>query len=316
MSGTTISPQALRRMRRLSLRQLIYFTELQQQGGFSRAAEALGISQPTLSQQIAQLEETLGVSLIQRGNKVLKLTDEGELFLSQLRRVLATLGDAIDKLDGERRSKILRIGIPNYMSYPVVTNLLREFRRRQPEALLYLAEMTAEEMSQFLNERELDVGFMTLPTPSRLNGDMESLTVWEAPYCICLSRRHDLAVKAVLRATDLAKLDFILVPRDYHRNHYDHQVEMLKAFGITPQIVHTDVSTTQSQMALASAGLGGCLLSPATISISDDLVLKETEPRLGSHTLELFWSVANRNPLVEQFCNCARAFTSAGRPRR
>ena len=72
---------------------------------------------------------------------------------------------------------MLRIGISSYMSYPAVTALLREFRQRQPDVFPYLAEMTAEEMSQFLNERELDAGFMTMPTPSELSEDMESLTI-------------------------------------------------------------------------------------------------------------------------------------------
>jgi len=72
---------------------------------------------------------------------------------------------------------MLRIGISSYMSYPAVTALLREFRQRQPDVFPYLAEMTAEEMSQFLNERELDAGLMTMPTPSELSEDMESLTI-------------------------------------------------------------------------------------------------------------------------------------------
>ncbi|MGR9439953.1 LysR substrate-binding domain-containing protein (plasmid) [Rhizobium leguminosarum] len=310
MSDATLSPAILRRMRRLSLRQLIYFVELQHHGSFSRAAVALAISQPTLSQQIAQLEETLGVALLQRGTKLLRLSDDGELFLIRCRRILGMLGDAMEMLDGERRTKTLRLGIPSYLSYSSVTELLRQFRQRQPAVIPYLAEMPAEEMSQFLNEGELDAGFLTLPTPARLMEDMRSQTIWEAPYRVCLSRQHRLASKKILRAEDLAELDFVLVPRDYHRAHYDYQLNALRGLGIEPRIIDTDVSTTQSQMALAAAGLGACLISPGTAAIPDDLVLKETEAAIGTHALALFWPPASNNPLLKFFCDCARSFAA------
>ncbi|MBY5871914.1 hypothetical protein ACC699_03910 [Rhizobium ruizarguesonis] len=56
----------------------------------------------------------------------------------------------------------------------------------------------------------------------------------------------------------------MLVPRDYHRTHYDYQLNALKGLGIEPRIIDTDFSTTQSQMALAAAGLGACLIYPGT----------------------------------------------------
>lgn len=96
------------------------------------------------------------------------------------------------------------------------------------------------------------------------------------------------------------------MPRDYHRTHYDDQLASLRALGIEPRLISTDVSNIQSQMNLTSAGLGVCLLSEKTAPIPDDLVLKRTEPELGTHTLALFWSPENRNPLLQVFRKCLR----------
>ena len=151
MSGNPIEPSILRRMRNVSLRQLIYFDELARQSGFNRAAKSLAISQPTLSQQISQLETTLGVRLVERGNRLLRLTPEGQFLLGQAQRVLDIFGDAIETLEGRRNARELKIGIPNYMSYPATTQLLQRFRKSHPASDFFLTELSAEELSQKLN---------------------------------------------------------------------------------------------------------------------------------------------------------------------
>jgi len=293
-------------LRRISLRQLIYLVELKRCGGFGRAAQALAISQPTLSHQIAQLEATLGVILVERGTRLLRLTARGELLAARASRILGLLDETIDLLDSHDDKKELRIGIPSYMSYPAVTELLASFREVARDAQLFLVEMTAEQMSDKLNEGEIDAGFLSLPTPDRLLDEMISLPIWEAPYLICLPKRHPLAGKPALHAKDLEQLDIVLAPREYHRAHYDHQLEALRALGIVPRIVHADVATTQSQMALTAAGVGACLLSEGANPILRELVLKKTEPALCNHRLALFWSPANRNALLERFVAEAR----------
>ncbi|WP_244670023.1 LysR family transcriptional regulator [Kaistia sp. 32K] len=301
----------MRKMRRLTLRHFLYLQELHRHGSFSRAATALAISQPTLSQQIAQMEEILGVELVERGPRLLKLTDDGRLMLERSRKILTLLGDTIDMLSGERQTATLRVGIPGYMSYPIVSDILRAFRESNSGVVTYLAELPAEEMSLMLNEGEIDIGFLSLPTPTRLDETMASQTIWEAPLLVCLQKQDALAARPYLTADDLRQLDFVLIPREYHRSHYDNQLASLKAFGFDPRLVRTDVSTVQSQMGLTSAGLGACLLSENTVPIPDDLVLKPTKPELCTHALALFWSPENRNPYLRNFqrvaAECARS---------
>lgn len=304
MVNPTISPALLRRLRRLSLRQLIYFMELERYGGFGRAAQALAISQPTLSQQISQLEQELGVKLIDRTTRRFVLTDEGRALQARLRRSLKQLADAISEVTSHSDAQPLSIGIPNYTTYPLVADTLRRFIAAVPGSMPRLVEVSAEEMSQLLNDGELDAGFLTLPTPVRLSRRMASLAVWEAPLLFCLRKNHEFASLPELLPQHVAALDIVLVPRDYHRTHYDYQIACLRALGIEPRLVETDVTNIQSQMALTSAGIGVCLLSADTAPLPPDLLLKPSKPELGRHRLSLFWSEENESPLLKRFKRC------------
>ncbi|MCZ7463989.1 LysR family transcriptional regulator [Rhizobium rhizogenes] len=304
MVNPTIAPAMLRRLRRLSLRQLIYFMELERYGGFSRAAQALAISQPTLSQQISQLEEELGVKLIDRTTRRFVLTDEGRELQIRLRRIMKQLGDAVSEVSSHHKGEALSIGIPNYTTYPVISETLRRFIAAISGAMPRLIEVPAEEMSQLLNDGELDAGFMTVPTPVRLSPRMASLVAWEAPLLFCLQKTHPFASLPALSPEHVATLDIVLVPRDYHRAHYDHQLGCLRSLGIEPRLIETDVTNIQSQMALTSAGIGVCLLSADTALLPPDLVLKPSLPELGRHQLLLFWADDNINPQLRQFRRC------------
>lgn len=309
MVNPTISPAMLRRLRRLSLRQLIYFMELERYGSFGRAAQALAISQPTLSQQISQLEGELGVKLIDRTTRRFVLTDEGRALQMRLRRTMKQLADAVSEVTSHTDSQALSIGIPNYTTYPVVSEVLRRFIAAAPGSMPRLVEVPAEEMSQLLNDGELDAGFLTVPTPVRLSARMASLVAWEAPLLFCLHKSHPFAALPTLLPEHVAELDIVLVPRDYHRTHYDHQIGCLRALGIEPRLVETDVTNIQSQMALTAAGIGACLLSAETAPLPPDLVLKSSMPELGRHQLSLFWLEDNENQHLKRFKRCLLELT-------
>lgn len=306
MANPTISPMMLRRLRRLSLRQLIYFLELERHGGFGRAAKALAISQPTLSQQIMQLETEIGVKLIERSTRRFVLTPEGALLSKRLRRAMAYLSEAISSVEGDRRQNSLSIGIPHHTAYPIVTETLRRFVIRSRGVMPQLLEIAAEEMSQMLSDGEIDAGFMSLPTPARLSRDVAFMPVWQTPLLFCLPRTHPFASLDVLLAEHIAQLDIVLVPRDYHRTLYDYQLACLRKFGIEPRLIKTDVTSIQSHMALTSAGMGSCLL-PDITPLPSDLVLRPSLPELGTHELALFWRRDCDMGQIEALRSAARA---------
>ena len=131
-------------------RHINYFLAVAEHGSFTRAASALHVSQPALSQQIRQLEESLGVPLFDRSGRTIRLTDAGEVWRQYASRALQELGAgkrAIhDVADLTRGS--LRIAVtPTFTSY-FIGPLMADFYARYPGITLQLQEMSQEKIER------------------------------------------------------------------------------------------------------------------------------------------------------------------------
>lgn len=142
------------------LRHIHYFLAVAEHRGFTRAAEALHVSQPALSQQIRQLEETLDAQLFDRSGRAIRLTDAGEIYLNYARQALQALKagsraihDVEDLSCGE-----LKVGVtPTFTAY-LTGPLLAAFHARHPGVTLQLREMSQEAIELLLARDELDIG--------------------------------------------------------------------------------------------------------------------------------------------------------------
>jgi DNA-binding transcriptional LysR family regulator len=145
------------------IRHLHYLSALAKERHFARAAVACHVTQPTLSAGIKQLEETIGVLIVERGQRFIGLTAEGERVLSWAQRVLADYDSLTQEL-GEMREGLagrLRIGaIP--VALPVVQHLTREFGRRHPQAAISVRSVSSIDIQRGLDDFSLDVGLTYL----------------------------------------------------------------------------------------------------------------------------------------------------------
>ncbi|MFJ4708860.1 transcriptional regulator CynR [Streptomyces anulatus] len=144
----------------LELRHLRYLLAVAEHGNFTRAAEELHISQPTLSQQIKQLERTLGVQLLDRTGRTVRLTDTGAVYTDHARRALRDLAAAeraVHDVQDLSRGH-LRLGVtPTFTAY-LVGPLTAEFHTRHPGISLTLVEMTQDRIEAALLTDDLDLG--------------------------------------------------------------------------------------------------------------------------------------------------------------
>jgi LysR family cyn operon transcriptional activator len=142
------------------LRHIRYFLAVAEHGNFSRAAEALHVSQPTLSQQIRQLEETLQAPLLDRSGRAITLTDAGVAYLAYARRALQDLEAGRRAIHdvGELSRGALRVAMtPTFTAY-LIGRLVDGFNSRYPGITLTIQEMAQERMEALLNDDALDVG--------------------------------------------------------------------------------------------------------------------------------------------------------------
>lgn len=145
------------------IRQLIYLDALARERHFRKAAEVCNVSQPTLSAAIVQLEEELGVLIVERGRRFQGLTKEGEAVLAHARRILAE-ADLMKASIAELREGIsgrIRIGaIPTAL--PMIAHLTAPFSSRYPAVSLTVLSLTSNEIQNRIDNFELDVGLTYL----------------------------------------------------------------------------------------------------------------------------------------------------------
>jgi len=154
----------------LAIRHLRYFLAVAEAGSFSRAADRLGISQPSVSQQMRDLEAALRVSLFQRRGKRILLTSTGFIFQEHARVLLRQLENFLDELGhepGQMRGS-LHLGVIPVLNVPLVPRLLELFEPKHPGISLIVEEISSTEIETALEEGRMDVGlgFLTRHSPN------------------------------------------------------------------------------------------------------------------------------------------------------
>lgn len=151
--------------KRPSLRQLEYFVSACEQGTFAAAAGALHVSQPSLSEQIATLERTLGVRLFNRTTRGLLLTDAGRTLLPHARETLASVDELSERMRGAVRLEegLVSFGTFNSAHLYFLTDLIRQFHAAYPDVRMRVTGANSAEIADLLRAGELEAGIVQLP---------------------------------------------------------------------------------------------------------------------------------------------------------
>lgn len=243
----------------MELRHLRYFRVLAQTLNFTRAAEQLHIAQPPLSRQIRQLEETLGVELLERG-RPLRLTEAGRFFHEQS----AALLDQLEQIaEGTRRianseRQWLRIGFAPSTLYDLLPELIRQLRRNE-EMELGLQEMITLQQVEALKAGRIDVGFgrIHIKDPA-----IEQVLLREEPLVVALPCGHPLLGQP-LDLKRLADEPFVLYPANPRPSYADHIMALFTAQGVNIKVIQW-TNELQTALGLVAAGLGITLV-PASV---------------------------------------------------
>src|SRR5471032_1416765 len=131
----------------MELRHLRYFAAVAAHGSFNRAAEKIHLTQPALSRQVKDLEDELGVRLLERGKNAVTLTDAGELFYEDARDLLARADQAMQRVRGECRNEVLRVGYAPSLVAGLLPGVLEKFQAAAPRVRIELADLSSREMN-------------------------------------------------------------------------------------------------------------------------------------------------------------------------
>jgi DNA-binding transcriptional LysR family regulator len=247
----------------LELRQLRYFVAVARERNFTRAAKALRVAQPPLSRQIQQLEEELGVTLIERGSRPVRLTDGGRLLHEQAVQVLERVEEmkAITQRVHEVERPRFRIGFVPSTLYGRLPELIRRYRAARPGVELILLELTTLEQMAALKEGRIDVGYGRIPFDDPA---IERTLLRNERLCAALPAAHALLARGEpLRLADLAAEPLIVYPKAPRPSYADQVLNLFRERGLKPPAVY-EVRELQTALGLVAAEVGACLV-PASV---------------------------------------------------
>ncbi|MFK3800218.1 transcriptional regulator CynR [Pseudomonas sp. NPDC088444] len=193
------------------LRHLRYLLAVVDHGNFTRAAQALYVSQPTLSQQIKQLEESLGAELLDRGGRTVQTTDAGAVYVEYARRVLRDLEAgkrAIHDVKDLSRGNLRVAMTPTFMAY-LAGPLVRDFLAEYPRIHLEVFELSMSDIEAALAEDSLDIA---IAFSEVWNPDIEWSALYTERLALMVGQGHPLYDRqSPLATTELATLPLALL---------------------------------------------------------------------------------------------------------
>lgn len=221
----------------MELRRLRYFVAVAEELHFSRAAERLHIGQPPLSQQIQLLEEELGVKLLDRTRRWVRLTVAGRLFLDDARRILALSAQAADTARRADRGEVgeLRIGFTSSTPLTEAFNkAVNEYRKVFPHVTLALSEMPTLRQLEALRDRRIDLGFLR-PPETDLPHDISLTPLRRDPLMVVVPDDHPLARRKSVAIKALVDQPFVMFSADAGTGIQALVLRLCREAGFEPQ---------------------------------------------------------------------------------
>lgn len=283
---------------------------------FGRAAQRLHLSQPPLSQSVRKLEGELGVQLLERTTRSVRLTSAGAELQRRIRQMAAehdaTIRHVRRAASGDAGH--LTIGLTPSAAYSNVPQALFAFRQRFPGVMLDLQEMNSSEMPDALHQRRLDLALLR---PPFADADLAPVPLYSEPMVLALRADHPMASKRWVTMAQVLDLPLVGYARD--RSRYFSQVlrQMIEAAGKPADIVQESMIPTI--LTLVEAGFGAAVVPASLGRMRMDVLTYLGIRGPGAFRAELAAArhPDNANPSIDAFVAIMRETPAKrGRPRK
>ncbi|MEL6643011.1 MAG: LysR substrate-binding domain-containing protein [Pseudomonadota bacterium] len=239
-----------------TLQQMRYLVALADTLHFRRAAEAVNVTQPTLSAQLKELELRLGAQLVERSRTRVLLTDVGSEVVDRARRVLRDVEEirTLARMSQRPMSETIKLGVVPSVGPYLLPVIVPDLHASHPDLGFYVREAYADPLLEQLESGALDLLFFPLPLD---RADLVSEPVFYEPLRVVLPQEHRLATRDEINPGDLNG-ETLLTLEPGHRL-YDQVMRLAKAYGaeISTDIEGTSLDTVRQMVAM---GMGISLL--------------------------------------------------------
>jgi len=306
-------------MNNLTLRQLRYFDSLARHGHFGRAADACAISQPALSMQIKELEETLGTELFERGARRVRLTNFGEEFATRARDILRSVNELGDLARASRDRLVgrLRLGVIPTIAPYLLPTIIGQLTHRYDGIELHLRETLTATLIRELSEGRIDAAIVALPVSEP---SLSEVALFDENFV--LVRPGEDAGKPVPSREMLREMRLLLLEEGHCFR--DQALSFCNMHSALPREL-LDGSSLSTLVQMVSAGIGVTLIPEMAVEVetrSASVSVAHFSKPQPSRTIGMIWrktsplakQLMQISEVVRQSANTVRAQHDAGKP--
>lgn len=286
----------------MELRHLKYFVTVAEELNFSKAAQKLFTSQPSLSQQIKDLESELNLKLFNRTKRKVELTEEGKQLIPYAEATLAQAENTIAltrKMAGENNSN-LRIGFIPVVEIKIFPKVLPALHVQHPDLKLQLKSMTDIEQIKALNSNQLDIGFIR---EKLTNEDLDSQLVLREKMIAIFPQNHPLTKFDKIPLKELNGINLIIPTEERSPNLHKIVINFLNRKDINFNIIQTAENLFFN---INSVGMGlGCAILPnyiePIVKNNKNIVIKELDTELPLIDLFIIYNTKKNQASITKF---------------
>lgn len=293
----------------MELRHLQYFVTVASTGGFGRAARALHISQSAISEQIRDLEEEIASPLIDRSQRQIRLTPEGEIFLDGARKTLAAAEQAVLAVQRSKNGEEGRLTIGFFVGgngrfFP---RLIRAFRKSFPLVKVSLVEMIPSQQWAAVQSGDLDIAF-TRPNIATVDNTVRTEKFYSERLYVVLPKDHPLAKQKEIAVSSLRTERFVMSERQTSPMVFDKIITLCAEADFSPQIASM-ATVSSGVLALVEAGEGISIVPDGSRYLgSGEVVFRPLQGAGAVVELVMAWSPERATAVHRSFLQLARRF--------
>lgn len=276
----------------MNLYQIRYFLAIAETNSFTKAAERLFVSQPSLSSGIKKLEKELGVTLFERGGRRVLLTSEGQIFLEKAQNILKEYQSAIEILRGFENRPILKLGTLHTIRGYDLARLIGAYRQEHPNVTIELYNSHLEKLQDWLEQGKIDLAITT----SKQSEDPKTFQqLFQQKLLLGVPPNHPFTQRSRI---DLADLDGVPFIERIHCEIWRAYPYMFEEAGVRPQIIYW-ADNEEWVISLVQVGLGLSIM-PVWQGLSNINYVTVTGLDF-DRTVGLKWRPQQESQVVERF---------------
>ncbi len=281
----------------MELRVLKYFLAVAREENITKAAALLHITQPTLSRQLIQMEEELGVTLFRRGRHNIILTEDGMLLRRRAQEIVDLAEKTADELKHgvEDVSGEISIGCGETRNMKPLSEMISSFQKEYPDVSFHIYTAIADEVKERLENGILDMGLLLEPVEiSKYHYIRMPL---KEQWHVLMRRDSELAGRQGITPDDLIGVPLIIAKRQSVRNEFENW------FGYDKeklQIVSTYNLSHHNQSIMVESGIGAAVVMEFSCN-QDNLCLRPLEPKIESGCMLVWKKNMMLSPAVQRF---------------